>query len=143
MKKHGTGKLLGGVAIGAALGLLFAPKTGSETRKELKKKIDELIGKAKEIDVEEVKQNITERIQEIKEDLADLDKEKMAMIAKRSAKSIKEKCDDLVDYAVKKGTPVLQKTAKEVKEKTVVVLKEVVDKLEQDEKKKTTKTKKK
>lgn len=143
MKKGGAGKLFGGIAIGAALGLLFAPKTGSETRKELKKKIDELIGKAKDIDIEEVKNTITDKIEDIKAELSDLDKEKALEIAKKQAAKIKVKCDELVDYAVKKGTPVLEKTAKEVKAKTVVVLKDIVDKLEKEDTSKKTKTKRK
>ena len=145
MKKRDAGKLIGGIAIGAALGVLFAPKKGSETRKELKKKLDELVGKAKEIDIDEVKVNITNKIEEIKEEIKTLDKEKAISIAKEQAKNIKEKCDELVDYAVKKGTPVLEKTAKEVKEKTIEVLKEAIEKLEKEEapKKKKTTTKKK
>ena len=39
-KKSGLGKLLAGVAIGTGLGILFAPKKGEETRKELKEKIE-------------------------------------------------------------------------------------------------------
>ena len=58
MKKNNFGKFVAGAAVGAGLGLLFAPKTGKEMRKELKKKIDELIEKTKEIDVDEVKENI-------------------------------------------------------------------------------------
>ena len=38
-KKSGLGKFLVGAGIGAGLGILFAPKSGSETRKELKQKI--------------------------------------------------------------------------------------------------------
>ena len=33
-KKKGLGKLIAGMAIGAGLGVLFAPKSGKETRKE-------------------------------------------------------------------------------------------------------------
>ena len=34
-KKSGLGKFLAGAAIGVGLGILFAPKSGAETRKEL------------------------------------------------------------------------------------------------------------
>ena len=43
MSKKGFGKFLAGAAIGATLGVLFAPKAGSETRQELAEKIKELI----------------------------------------------------------------------------------------------------
>ena len=39
-KKKGFGKFLAGALVGAGLGVLFAPKKGSETRKELKLKMD-------------------------------------------------------------------------------------------------------
>ena len=57
-KKKGLGKLIAGMAIGAGLGVLFAPKSGKETRKELKEKMDDLINKARNIDKKEVKENI-------------------------------------------------------------------------------------
>ena len=47
MKKNNLGTLLAGAAIGAGLGVLFAPKKGSETRKLLGEKIDELAKLAK------------------------------------------------------------------------------------------------
>ena len=55
MKKKGVGKFIAGAGIGAALGMLFAPKKGSEIRTDLKKKIDELISNVKEVDVTEVR----------------------------------------------------------------------------------------
>jgi gas vesicle protein len=42
-----TGVLIGGL-IGAALGILFAPKSGKETREDIARKTEELISKAKE-----------------------------------------------------------------------------------------------
>ena len=107
--------------MGAGLGVLFAPKAGSETRKELMDKMKKLVNKAKEIDVSEVKDNILLKIEEIKLELSDLDREKVAKIAKEKGAQIKEKCEDLVAYAKEKGTPVLEKAADEVREKAIVV----------------------
>ena len=47
-KSSGLGKFLLGGAIGAGLALLFAPQKGSETRRQLKEKCDELFEKLKE-----------------------------------------------------------------------------------------------
>ena len=133
-KKSGLGKFLVGAGIGAGLGILFAPKSGSETRKELKQKFDEMIGKLKEVDAEEVKENIENKIFEIKEAMSDLDKEKVFKIAKKKAKDIQAMAEELVDYAVEKGTPVLEKTANSIREKAIEVTKEVLAKLEKNEK---------
>lgn len=133
-KKKGLGKFLLGAGIGAGLGVLFAPKKGSETRRDLKKKMDELIEKAKGIDIEEVRENIEIKIAEIKEELSDLDKEKVLKIAKKKAKQIQDMAEELVAYAVEKGTPVLEKTADSVRQKAIEVTKEVLNKLEKDAK---------
>ncbi len=131
-KKSGFGKFLAGAAIGAGLGVLFAPKKGSETRKELKQKFDELLAKAKEIDIDEVKETIENKIEEIKAELEDLDKEKVLKIAKKKAKDIESKANELLNYAIEKGTPILEKTANSVKEKTIEVTKQILAKLENE-----------
>ena len=41
---------------------------------------------------------------------------------------------ELVEYAVEKGTPVLEKTADSLRQKAVQVTKEVLNKLEKEEK---------
>ena len=110
-----SGKFLLGLGAGLGLGILFAPKSGEETRKELKKKIDELVVKVKEIDVNEVKENMSIKIAELQAELRDLDKEKVKELAKEKAVQVKEKADELVKLAVAKGTPAVQKAAKEVK----------------------------
>ena len=138
-KKNGFGKFVLGAAVGASLGVLFAPKAGSETRKELAAKIKELVEKAKEIDIKEVKENIDKKIEEIKADLKDLDKEKVLNIAKEKGKQIKSKADELVKYAKEKGTPVLEKAADGVRDKTIDVVKEVLNKLESSKKDSETK----
>lgn len=134
-KSSGLGKFLAGAAIGAGLGLLFAPKKGSETRAILKTKLDELMIQIKKIDIEEVKEEFEDRLQEIKEELADLDKEKALALAKEKAVQLKNKAQDLVDLAIEKGTPVLRDAAEDVRLKTIEVTKDVLKKLEGKEKK--------
>lgn len=119
-----------GVAIGAAAGVLFAPKSGSETRKELKAKIDDLIDKAKQIKKEDVVEYIETRANQLKEEIEDLDKEKVLEAAKKKSKQIQKKAQDLVDYAVKKGTPALESVANSVRESAIKVTKDVLKKLE-------------
>ena len=139
-KGNGLGKFLAGAAIGVGLGILFAPKAGAETRKELKEKMDDLVKKVKELDVEEVKANFLNKIEEIKEELADLDKEKVISIARERAEVIKGKLDELYTEAKEKATPVVQKTIDELRSKTVVVLKDTVKKLEEPKAPKKEKT---
>ena len=130
MSKKSIGNLALGVAIGASLGILFAPKKGSETRRELKNKMLDLVSSAKELSISDVSKAIEDKITEIRKDLNDLDKEKVLKIAKRKSEDIKKKCEDLVNYAIEKGTPVLKDAAIEVRDKSVEVMKDMINKLE-------------
>lgn len=129
-KRSGFGKFLAGAAIGAGLGILFAPKKGSETREDLKRAIDDMIARIKDIDIEEVKIEFEAKLYEIKEELEDLDKEKVLKIAKKKAKQIQNAVEELVEYTVEKGTPMLEKSADMVREKAIATTKEVLDRLE-------------
>lgn len=130
MGKKGMGKFVFGAALGAGLGMLFAPKKGSETRVELKKKLDELLNQAKDIDVDELRSDFNAKVDEIKLELKDLDKEKVLSIAKEKGAELKDKAQDLVDMAKEKGTPVLKKTAEDVLNNVIKVSKETLKKLE-------------
>jgi len=134
-KRSGLGKFLFGMAVGAGIALLFAPQEGSKTRAQLKQKFDDLLEKVKEIELEEVKNSIEDKITEIKEDLAELDGEKVLAFAKDKAEVIGNKCDELVKIAAKKATPVVKATAEEARISTIAVLKATIEKLEKSESK--------
>ncbi len=129
-RKGGLLKFVAGVGLGVGLGMLFAPKKGEELRKDLKVKLDELLNKAKELDVKEVAEDFMDRVDELKKELEDLDKEKVLALAQKKGEQLKVKASELVELAKEKGTPVLEKAANEVRERAVLVTKEVLKKLE-------------
>jgi len=139
MSRKGMGKFILGSMLGAGIGMLLTPKKGSELRKDLSNKLTELLNKAKEIDVNEVKEEVTIKISEIKEEIKDLDKEKALGIAKEKSEQLKVKIEELLALAKEKGTPVLEDSVKEVKKKAIEVTKDVLKKLEsgQNDKKDT------
>lgn len=140
-KKSGLGKFIIGAGVGAGIALLFAPQEGSKTRKELKAKLSDLYEKAKEIDVEDVKADVLQRVEELRMQVKDLDKEKALDLAKSQAKKIEKKANELYDIAKEKSAPVVEKAAKEVKETALKAAKEVVNRLESEETKSAPKKK--
>ena len=123
-----------GAGVGLALGLLFAPKSGKETREDLTRMLKDLVEKAKEIDVEEVKNAIIVKTKELQNTIRDLDKETAKQLIIDKSREVKIKAQELVDLAVEKGTPIVEKTAKKVKSKTAELLKSTAEKLEEPKK---------
>ncbi len=130
-KKSGLGKFVFGAGLGAAFSLLFAPKKGTELRKDIKCKIDEFIGNVDKLTIEDIKEEFNKKVEEIKKELDDLDKEKVLKTAKKKGEELKDKTEDLVNLAKDKGNTVLEGIAKDLKTKAVEVAKEVVNKLEE------------
>ncbi len=138
-KKGGFGKFLGGIALGAGLGILFAPDKGENTRKVLTKKIEELVNKLKDVDTEEVKDELLYKVEMLQSQLASLDKETAKEATLKAAEKIKTKAEDLYNYAVEKGTPVIEDAANEVRKQALKVVKELEKKLEEPAKVKKSK----
>lgn len=136
MKKMGKGlrRFVFAAGVGALVGVLFAPKEGSKTRKELKEKFDEFMDKVRNINKEDIQEEFQVKIEKLKKEIDELDKEKVLNIAKEKAGQIKDEAQKLVETAKEKGTPVLEKAADDIREKAIDVTKSVLDKLEKAEK---------
>lgn len=125
-----VGKVLAGIGLGIGIGMLIAPDKGSETRKKLKNKLDDMCNSLKNIDADEIKKSIEKQIDDIKRELEDLDKEKVLKIAKEKGKAIVKKSEELYKLAVKKGTPILEKAADDIRQSALDVLNSITQKLE-------------
>ena len=128
--KKGLGKFLAGLGLGAGLGILFAPKSGKETREVLKNKLDEFVDALKDVDLKEVKDEFLNKVEEIKKEIEDLDKEKVMKIAQDKSEALKKKATELVELAKEKGTPMLEGIADDLRNKAINVTKDVLNKLE-------------
>jgi gas vesicle protein len=77
-RKESARKVLSGVvigsAIGAAAGILFAPKAGKETRQDISKKVKETAATAKE--------KVQETVDEVKEKMESMKDKKIAIVEK-------------------------------------------------------------
>ncbi len=86
------GFLAGGI-IGAAIALLYAPKTGKETRESLKKNAQKVMGEADEY-IELAKNSVSDVINEAKRKSEDL-----VSHAKKQAQSLIEESEELLSKA--------------------------------------------
>ncbi len=132
MEKKGFKKFVLGALVGIGLGFLVAPKKGSETRRDLKEKIDELALKASEIDREDIRFNIENKIFEIREELELLDKEKVLEIARVKSEDLKRRCEELVLIAKNKGNEVIAEMSQEVLKKAIATCEEILRVLEEN-----------
>lgn len=79
----GVGAFIAGLAVGAGLALLFAPATGSETRRELQRRARRVGDQAQDF-VSEVTENVSERLNQARENVeSGIDSARQAVEIKR------------------------------------------------------------
>lgn len=122
-KKSGLGKVAVGAAIGVWLGVLFAPKSGKETRNDIKEKVKTLTSK-------EYQDEFKRKVKELESEIKSLDKEKVLNIAKKKSAELKEKAEELIEMAKAKSDAALEKTANNLKQKVIKTAEMVIAKLE-------------
>lgn len=114
-----------GALIGLGVGLLLAPKENSLTKEKLKNSLEELLDRASDIDIEELKNSFLDRLSNLKEDLVDMpDKTKISFIQNKLDK-IKNTCNDIIDIAKEKKVIKIETAAKTVLNKVEEILNEI------------------
>ena len=122
-KKTGIiGALVGGTIIGATAGVLLAPKSGKETRKDIVKKAKKITNKVKTLEIEDIKTYITEKVAEIEKYLKNLEKEKDA---KRKITKIQKEVKKLGDNIKDNAEETYQNMVNGLKEKVDEVSKKI------------------
>ncbi len=129
MKKSKLGALVAGIGIGAAAGLLLAPKSGEETRKDIQKKAKQIGKKVKDIDLNQVKEDLVKEFDKFKNEMKDMDKDKAMKLAKEQGTKLLAKCEDLITMAKEKSAPMIEKTGKDIKKKLSEMLADASEKL--------------
>lgn len=92
-----VGKFLAGVGIGTLVGMLFAPKKGSELRRDIKDKSQELYDKAQNMTKEDVEALINNTIEEIKLTIEEFDVEEFKETTSDKLTQLKAKLEELAD----------------------------------------------
>lgn len=129
MKKSKIGALIAGIGIGAAAGMLLAPKSGEETRKDIKDKAKKATKKVKDIDLNQLKDDLVKEFDKFKNEIKDMDKEKAMKLAKDKGTKLLNSCENLINEAKEKSSPMIEKTAKDIKKKLSEILADASEKL--------------
>lgn len=122
--------LTGGIVLGGTLGVLFAPRKGSETREKIKLTFVNLKNKVSKIEEEDIKYYIEKKLNEIDDDIEVLEGTIEFKKAKKQAKKVIKKINKLIDYTTKKGYDEFEDLITELKEKASEISEEILTNLE-------------
>ena len=109
--------------------MLLAPKSGEETRKDIQKKAKQIGKKVKDIDLNQVKEDLVKEFDKFKNEMKDMDKDKAMKLAKEQGTKLLAKCEDLINMAKEKSAPMIEKTGKDIKKKLSEMLADASEKL--------------
>ena len=130
MSRGGIGKFLLGLGIGVGIGMLVTPNTGEENRRIVKEKAGEAIDKIKNVDLNEVKDNLVKSYENLKKELKDMDAEKAKKIATKKINELTTKANELLAAAKEKADPVIEEETKKIKKNLSNLLSTWSEKLE-------------
>lgn len=122
--------LTGGMVLGGTLGVLFAPRKGSETREKIKLTFVNLKNKVSKIEEEDIKYYIEKKLNEIDDDIEVLEGTLEFKKAKKQAKKVIKKINKLIDYTTKKGYDEFEDLITDLKEKASEISEEILTNLE-------------
>lgn len=122
--------LTGGIVLGGTLGILFAPRKGSETREKIKLTFVNLKNKVSKIEEEDIKYYIEKKLNEIDDDIEVLEGTLEFKKAKKQAKKVIKKINKLIDYTTKKGYDEFEDLITDLKEKASEISEEILTNLE-------------
>jgi len=130
-EKLKIGAALGiGAVIGGTLGILFAPKKGSETREQIKLSFINLKDKLMNVDEESIKKHIEKKLDNIDIELAKLEMIDSYKKAKKQAKKVVKQINKLIDYTKKKGMSEFEDLILDLKEKASEISEEILTNLD-------------
>ena len=122
--------LTGGIVLGGTLGVLFAPRKGSETREKIKLTFVNLKNKVSKIEEEDIKYYIEKKLNEIDDDIEVLEGTLEFKKAKKQAKKVIKKINKLIDYTTQKGYDEFEDLITDLKEKASEISEEILTNLE-------------
>ncbi len=128
MAQKRSSHFLTGALFGVGLGILFAPEKGSKTREELKKNSKTLLDMIKDIDLEETKENIIQKFEDVKKELSSLNKEEAKRVLEEKKELVELKCNEIIEE--KENFSKVEKVAEKVKEKTSRVVDSIIEEID-------------
>ena len=133
MKKE-TGKIVAGAVagavIGGTLGVLFAPRKGSDTRAKIKETFNNLKDKVANLSSEDIQKYINKKLDEIDKEISLLEITNNYKEAKRRGKKLIKKIIKLINYCAKKGKDEFEELIEDLKERVEEISEEILTNLD-------------